>query len=217
MPAKAWPRRSDDPVQAARLAAAAERTLAALPVAPSTEAARCRLLATLALELRGARDPRGPQAAAEAERLAENLGEPALLALALNGQFLHSCTRAGLAARRDRIGARIVELADRHDLPSSQVLGHLVRLQARGALGDFTGADHHAATADRLADRYERPLATVFTRWYRAMRLAAHGHPDAARQAYQAAEEELAAGGMPGLRGPGRSAFRARTPCGPDV
>ncbi|CAM5655351.1 hypothetical protein STENM36S_00227 [Streptomyces tendae] len=58
--------RSDDPELARSLVAAAERTLAALPESPTTDAAHCRLLATVALESRGVRSPRGPRAAAEA-------------------------------------------------------------------------------------------------------------------------------------------------------
>ena len=35
------------------------------------------------------------------------------------------------------------------------------------------GGRRHAAAADRLAERHERPLVGVFTAWYRALRLAA--------------------------------------------
>lgn len=50
------------------------------------------------------------------------------------------------------------------------MLGRLIRVQALAGLGDLPGADHQATAADRLADRYERPLARVFTTWYRALR-----------------------------------------------
>lgn len=167
--------RNDDPEQARRIVDAAERALTALP-GDAHEAARCRLLATIALETRGSRAPRGPQAAREAEEIARRLDDPALLAFALNGAFMQSFTRAGLAPRRDEIGAELVELAARHDLVTYEVLGHLIRLQARGALADFAAADRHAAAVDRLAERHELPLASVFTQWYRALRLAASGN-----------------------------------------
>ncbi len=62
--------RADDPEQAARIvAAAAERTLAALP-APGHAAARARLLATIALETRGTRSPTDPPEAADLATLA---------------------------------------------------------------------------------------------------------------------------------------------------
>ncbi|MDX3076657.1 BTAD domain-containing putative transcriptional regulator [Streptomyces sp. MI02-7b] len=192
--------RSDDPELARRIVAAAERALAALPPpGGSQDAARCRLLATIALETRGVRSPRGPEAAREAEGIARRLDDPALLAFALNAGFMQSCTRAGLAPRRDAIGAELVELAARHGLVTYEVLGHLIRLQARSALADFAAADRHAAATDALAERHELPLAGVFTQWYRAMRLAAHGRPGQAATAYRAAAARLHGAGMPGL------------------
>ncbi|MFK4802533.1 BTAD domain-containing putative transcriptional regulator [Streptomyces sp. MPA0124] len=206
--------RSDDPELARRIVEAAERTLVVLPDTPSADAARCRLLATVALESRGVRSPRGPQAAAEAEDIARRLDDPALLAFALNGVFMQSCTRAGLAARRDAIGAELVTLGLRHGLVNHEVLGHLIRLQARAALADLTAADEHARAADRLAERHERPLVAVFTAWYRALREAvrADSSPapsdspdssgstqDGAEAAYRSAAARLDGAGMPGL------------------
>ncbi|MEU9184764.1 BTAD domain-containing putative transcriptional regulator [Streptomyces sp. NPDC048484] len=214
--------RSDDPAEAALIVAAAERTLTALPTGAGAgagataetgtgtgvsvgtrtrphAAARCRLLATVALETRGADGPRGPEAAREAETLARRLDDPALLAFALNGVFMQSFTRAGLAPRRDAIGAELVELAARHGLVTYEVLGHLIRMQARAALGDLAGADLHAAAADRLSERHELPLVGVFTEWYGALRLSATGQPARAEAAYRAAAARLDGAGMPGL------------------
>jgi DNA-binding SARP family transcriptional activator len=191
--------RSDDPELAEQIVAAAERTLTALPRGGSHETARCCLLATIALEMRGTRSPRGPQAAEAAERIARGLDDPALLAFALNGAFMQSCTRAGLASRRDAIGAELVSLGARHGLVTYEVLGHLVRLQARSALADFAAADGHAEAADRLAERHELPLVGVFTQWYRALRLAAHGRSVQAEAAYRAAAVRLGGAGMPGV------------------
>ncbi|UYQ66303.1 BTAD domain-containing putative transcriptional regulator [Streptomyces peucetius] len=191
--------RNDNPQQAQQIVAAAERTLAALPRGGSHEAARCRLLATVALEMRGTRSARGPQAAGEAEEIARRLDDPTLLAFALNGAFMQSCTRAGLAPRRDAIGAELVALAVRHGLVTFEVLGHLIQVQARSALGDFRAADEHAAAAERLAERHERPLASVFTQWYRALRLAASGQTVQAEAAYRAASAQLDGAGMPGV------------------
>jgi len=191
--------RSDDPRQARQIVAAAERTLAVLPDDGTHEAARCRLLATVALEMRGTRSPRGPQAARQAEDTARRLDDPTLLAFALNGAFMQSCTRAGLAPRRDGIGAQLVELAARHGLENFEVLGRLIRMQACSALGDFRAADLHAAAADRLAERHERPLVSVFTHWYGALRLAAAGRTPQAEAAYEAAAARLPDAGMPGV------------------
>ncbi|MCA2225928.1 BTAD domain-containing putative transcriptional regulator [Nonomuraea aurantiaca] len=208
--------RSDDPAQAAQIVAAAERTLTALP--PGThEAARARLLATIALESRGTRAARGPQAARQAEEIARRLDDPALLAFALNGVFMQTFHRAGLAPRRDEIGAELVALSARHGLVTYEVLGHLIRLQARSALADFPGADGHATAAELLARRHELPLVGVFVQWYRTLRLAATGQPFAAagqgswaeaasapaslvEAAYRDAAARLDGAGMPGLR-----------------
>ncbi|MFI7445955.1 BTAD domain-containing putative transcriptional regulator [Nonomuraea sp. NPDC049714] len=210
--------RSDDPRQAALVVAAAERALGDTPedadaygvtghhevtgthgVTGTHEVARARLLATIALESRGTSSPRGPEAARQAEEIARRLDDPGLLAFALNGVFMQTFDRAGLAPRRDRIGAELVALSARHGLVTYQVLGHLIRLQARAALADFAGADAHAAEADRLAGRHELPLARVFTQWYRAMRLAETGPASEAEAAYRAAAARLDGAGMPGL------------------
>ncbi|MFD4603522.1 BTAD domain-containing putative transcriptional regulator [Streptomyces sp. NPDC058464] len=199
--------RSDDETGARRIVRAAERALARLPATPAQDAVRCRLLATVALESRGTRSGRAAQAAAEAERLARRLDDPALLAFALNGVFMQSCTRPGLAPRRDAVGTELVALAARHGLATYEVLGHLIRVQARAALADFTTADEHAAAVDRLADRHELPLARVFTAGYRALRLAATGgtgHGGGGAGAVEAAYREvgrlLDGPGMPGVR-----------------
>ncbi|MGP3924172.1 BTAD domain-containing putative transcriptional regulator [Streptomyces sp. 8N616] len=202
--------RVDDPEQAAQVVAAAERTLTALPPG-GHEAARARLLATIALESRGplpqarraGRTPsaRGPQAARQAEEIARRLDDAALLAFALNAVFMQTFHRAGLAPRRDEIGVELVALSARHGLATSEVLGHLIRLQARSALADFPGADHHATAADRLAERHELPLVGVFTQWYAALRTAATGPAAAAEAeaAYRNAAARLDGAGMPGL------------------
>ncbi|MFF4316858.1 BTAD domain-containing putative transcriptional regulator [Streptomyces sp. NPDC001507] len=201
-----WPRSDDEP-GAVRIVRAAERALVRLPATPAQDAARCRLLATVALETRGTRSGRAVAAAAEAERLARRLDDPALLAFALNGVFMQSCTRTGLAPRRDTVGTELVALAARHGLATYEVLGHLIRTQARAALADFATADAHATAADRLADRHELPLVRVFTQGYRALRLAATGGTahggggtGAAEAAYREVGRLLYGPGMPGVR-----------------
>ncbi|GAA4563989.1 hypothetical protein GCM10023176_09140 [Micromonospora coerulea] len=189
--------RNDDEELSGRVVAAVERALAGLPAEQAEQ--RSRLLSTLALELRGTTSDRGHRAACEAEALARRLGDPALLAFALNARFMHSFRRAGLAPERARLGAELVDLAGRHRLVTFEVLGHLIGLQAHGALGDLAAADAHAAAADRLAARYELPLVAVFTRWYAALRLAVTGDRAGAEAAYRAAAATLAGGGMPGM------------------
>ncbi|MFF9276938.1 BTAD domain-containing putative transcriptional regulator [Streptomyces griseosporeus] len=201
--------RADDPEQSREVVAAAERTLTALgPDGPAD--LRARLLATVAVESRSAalspaEAHRALRAAREAEALARNLGDPALLVFALNGVFLQSFRRPGLAAARDATGAEILDVAGRHGLPRFAVLGRLVRLQSASALGDLDAADAHARAAEQLAVTAETPLVPVLTAWYRARATAARstqpGGPTPATAAarYRAAEEALAPAGMPGL------------------
>jgi hypothetical protein len=190
--------RSDDPATATRIVAAAERTVTALPA--GHDALRARLLATIAVESRGNRGSRPGQAAAEAETIARRLGDPALLAFTLNGTWMQSFSRTGLAAQRDATGAEIVSLADRHGLVNFQVLGRLIRLQSLSGLGDFTEADAQAAVLDQLGEVHERPGVTVFTRWYWAMRTAATTTDTAAaEESYRQAATLLDHSGMPGV------------------
>jgi DNA-binding SARP family transcriptional activator len=189
-----WPR-SDDGARSAQLADAAERTLARLP-APTPRPVRARLLVALAVELRGTAGPRGPAVAGEAEALARGSGDPALLAAALDAVYLHACSPAGRAAERDAVGAELVDLATRHGLPDALVVGHLVRVQARTALGDLAGAGGHATELDGLAAEHERPLVTLFTDGWRALRAVLDG---AAEEVLVAALRRFDDGGMPGV------------------
>ncbi|GAB2831849.1 BTAD domain-containing putative transcriptional regulator [Actinocorallia aurea] len=192
--------RGDDPAQDARLVAAAERTLDRLP-AGAPPGVRARLLATVALESRGGAAPRARRAAEEAERIARDLDDPALLAFALNGVYMQTFARTGLSGERDAIGAEIVALSEQHAMPTYEVLGHLIRLQSACSVADFARADAHAARLDLLADRHDRPLTAVFTGWYRALRLAEdEAAPFAAKEdAYRANASVLGSAGMPGL------------------
>lgn len=192
--------RSDYPELAAQVIAAARRTLDALPDA-NTDAARVRLLATIAVESRGSSSEAPRAAASEAVRIARRLDNPPLLVFALNGLFMQTFYRTGLAAERDAIGDELVTLASRHDLPAHELLGRLIRLQSCCAVGDIEGADVQARAADELADRYDSPLIAVFTTWYRALRLALTGRPaPEIAETYRAAAPLLDSSGMPGMQ-----------------
>lgn len=208
--------RADDPEGAGELSRAAARAAARLgPGGPA--ALRARLLSVVAVESRGdaaadaplprasdapATEPwrrRAERAAEEAVRLARRLGDPALLAFAFNGAFMQAFACCGSAARRDVLGSELTRLAVDHQLPGHEVLGRIVRLQALAGLGDFAQADVEAAEIDRLAHRNERPLAEVFTSWYRALRTCEAEGWAAARPRYTQVLAETADCGMPGL------------------
>ena len=88
--------RNDDDLLSGHIVRAAEHALTAL--GPTGSARRSRLLSTLALELRGTTTDRGRRAAHEAETIARTVGDPGLLAFALNARFMHSFDSVGLAA-----------------------------------------------------------------------------------------------------------------------
>ncbi|MDT0418650.1 AfsR/SARP family transcriptional regulator [Streptomyces sp. DSM 41982] len=227
--------RSDDPVRAARLVAAAQDALRELP--EEREAERARLLATVAVESRGAAaGARSLRASREAEALARRLGDPGLLVFALNGVFVQSfagatggtglaggggaglggtgaaASGAGFAGTgagasgadggrngdvgRDALGAELVSVAGAAGLVPHEVLGLLVRMQARCGLGDFAGAEGCAAAADALAARHGLPLVRVFTTWFRALRASLAG---GGWEPYEEAVALLPGCGMPGF------------------
>ena len=201
--------RADDPEQCRAVVAAAQRTLAALgPAGPAD--LRARLLATVAVESRsgdtyGAALESARAAAYEADNLARELGDPAPLAFALNGVFLQSFYRPGLAPRRDLIGAEILELAARNGLPTFAILGRLVCMQSASAIGDLKSAAEHADAAEQLAAAHESPAVPVLTAWFRARADAARStepggpSPAAVAAAYREADDALKTAGMPGL------------------
>lgn len=208
--------RADHPDSAGELSRAAARAAAQLgPQGPA--ALRARLLSVMAIESRGdaaadtpvprAAQPRttepwrrrAEQAAEEAVRLARGLGDAALLAFALNGAFMQAFSHCGSAARREVLGAELTRLSAEHQMPSHEILGRIIRLQALAGLGDLAEADAEAEQIDRLARRNERPLAEVFTSWYRALRTSETDGWSAARPQYEHVLKHTADSGMPGL------------------
>jgi hypothetical protein len=158
-----WPR-SDDPAQSAIIVDAAERMLSVLPAGTSRRS-RGRLLATIAMESRGTAD-RGDEAA-EAEGIAREIGDPALLCFALAARYMQCFETTGLAAQRERIGAEIIDIARAAELPTFEIHGRIIRMQALCALDDMAAAATEAELIDQLATRHERALASVFTAWFR--------------------------------------------------
>lgn len=156
--------RSDDPARSTAIVEVALRTLTALPLGAS-DRLRARLLATIAMESRGTANRLAE--AAEAERIARRLGDAALLCFALSSRYLQSFETAGQAGTRDMLGAEIVAAAVGAELPTFEIEGRLIRMQALCALDDVAAASRQADLIDALAERFDRPLASVFTAWFR--------------------------------------------------
>ncbi|RDI67549.1 AfsR/SARP family transcriptional regulator [Nocardia pseudobrasiliensis] len=191
--------RVDDPERARALVATTRRTLRQLGAGAPT-ALRARLLATLGLEHRGTRDHWAAEAAIEAERLARELSDPNVLALALNARFIQSFQHPARTGERDEIASELIDLSARHDLSTFEILGHLIKIQVGAARGDTDTANHHAAAAERLADRQEAPLVHVLTAAFRTMRLAQRSNdPAEVAHAYRVVANDLSGAGMPGV------------------
>ncbi len=190
--------RADDPARSQALVATTRRTLERLPAAPA--ALRARLLASIGLEHRGTRDGWAADAAAEAERIARDLHDPAVLALALNARFVQSFQRPGRTADRAAIADELIALSGRHDLPAFETLGHLIGIQVGAARGDAEAAERHVTAAERLAAIHETPAVHVFVAAFRAMQLAERSDdPAEVARAYRAVATDLAGAGMPGV------------------
>ncbi|WP_343053987.1 AfsR/SARP family transcriptional regulator [Actinomycetospora corticicola] len=181
--------RSDDPASSAVLVRAAEWCLAVGSPGP---ASRARLLATIALETRGLPGDRGPAAAVAAEGLARDLGDPTVLRHALAGRVVQAFHRPGSAPERVALGTEIVDLAVRGEDPTSEILGHLVLLQARSGLGDLDAAAGHAEVLARLGERHESPGVAVLLEGFAAMRAGRE-------EDHRATAGRLAEAGMPGV------------------
>ncbi|WP_342023011.1 BTAD domain-containing putative transcriptional regulator [Arthrobacter citreus] len=156
--------RSDDPVQSAAVVAAAVRTLEVLPPQTS-DRVLARLLATIAMESRGTAGRMAE--AAEAERIARKLNDPALLCFALSARYQQTFAAAGLASVREVLGTEIIALAVDAELPTFEIQGRLIRMQALCALDDLGAASREADQIDALAVRFDRALAMAFTGWFR--------------------------------------------------
>ncbi|MFD9910181.1 BTAD domain-containing putative transcriptional regulator, partial [Streptomyces sp. NPDC059063] len=114
-----------------RITATVERLLAELP--DEDGELRCRLLATLAMELDGVGGERGLRAAADAERMARRIGDPRLLVLALNGRLMQTYGSAGLAPRRARIAEEMLSVARAAGLGAAEALARTVLMQSYAA------------------------------------------------------------------------------------
>ncbi|MER6817490.1 BTAD domain-containing putative transcriptional regulator [Spirillospora sp. NPDC000708] len=147
-------------------------------------ALRARLLTTLAIELEGEQDDRGAEAAREAVETARGLGDPALLAAALNGGYLNGYRSADGLHDRRRIATELLHLATEHDLPGYLVLAHLQLQQTEVASLDLAAARRHLDEGRRLADQYGLPLLAMIAEWYGGLAHAFRARYDEAERVY---------------------------------
>ncbi|MET8157612.1 BTAD domain-containing putative transcriptional regulator [Sphaerisporangium sp. NPDC005289] len=170
-----------------------ERALIELP--PSERSLRASLLATLALELEGSATGRGYEASLEAEELARQSGDPALLAVALSGRLRQSYVIT-VVDEREAIGRELLEVGAASGQIAVRALAHLVLMECAAARGDFAEADAQMSSAERLARRYDLPAPSAVGAWYAGMRMMITGDYAGAERAYRDAARLTARAGM---------------------
>ncbi|MFC0039087.1 BTAD domain-containing putative transcriptional regulator [Actinomadura rayongensis] len=164
------------------IVAAVGRALDALPAAEG--ALRVRLLTVLAMETEGEPGDTGPRAAREAVALARDLGDPELLAVALNGQYLNCYQDAAQREDRWEIATELRALAAGHGLPAYESLAHLLLHQTAVARLDLAAAAEHAAAGRRLSREYGLPLLEALGGWHRGLAHVVAGRLDDAEREY---------------------------------
>jgi tetratricopeptide (TPR) repeat protein len=170
-----------------------DRTLYKLPAwCPEL---RCQLLASLAIELEQADDPRGEPASVEALVLARQLGDPTLLATALNARFRRSYWTSTLT-ERERIGTELLALGMRHGLIGVEAAGRQALVRCACGRGSFGAADEHVAELERLATTYDLAAAAASAAWYRGAHHTVAGRFAEAERAYQHAAELTSHAGL---------------------
>ncbi|WP_458688726.1 BTAD domain-containing putative transcriptional regulator [Nocardia tengchongensis] len=152
---------------------------------------RCRLLVALVDEIGGEAGEQASPAAAEAERIARELGDDTLLAPALQA-------RSSLYDTPDRgpLGTELIEVGRRTGDLRYQLLGHTIALQAAASAGDLAAARAHLEATTVPADRYQWRQAQLANAMARGLLALASGDPDDAERHYLRAGELLTGTGI---------------------
>ena len=154
-----------------------EAYLAAADRAPT----RARLAAALARSWVYANDAaRGAPFAAEAVELAEGLGDPTVLADALDAQ-LANCWGPDDLAERVRVTARLQDLAAHVDDVRTRMDAHLWRLTTALETLDVVGVHRQLSALDLLADETGSDVVRYFALTRRAMHALLTDEHDRAR------------------------------------
>ena len=145
---------------------------------------RAGLLCSFVRETSFSGDPRTEPAAREALEIAHAVGEPELLALALNAQAEVYLADVHPAAW-DRVVAELSEVAERHRLVVFELLAHVLQVRSACVRLDLEAAHRHLAIATRMARTYQLRQAIVVTTAIRAMLAHSAGDLDRAETWYR--------------------------------
>jgi hypothetical protein len=122
--------------------------------------------------------------------MARRLGDPALLAMALNAVFLHSYCILDLD-RRVRAGTDLVRLGSTHRMPAAEIVGRMALAGAHTTRGDLTAATAEVDVVAELAETYDQPLNRSIAGFHRALCLTIAGRLADAEEAYAAGSRVL--------------------------
>ncbi|WP_248965785.1 BTAD domain-containing putative transcriptional regulator [Sphaerisporangium perillae] len=152
---------------------------------------RCRLLGTLGMELYDAgADPRCDKLTAEAVGMARRIGDPRLLAFALNARVL-SLIRPRANAELTTLGAELIQVGERHDLPVHAFVGRSLLSWTCAERFEIAEADRFSAECDVQIRRLGLRLQGVQHEAWRVARLAIAGRFDAAQRGLDELWERL--------------------------
>ena len=170
-----WGLGADRPALMARLQAA-------LPSRADDPAAHVRVLAVLAVGNHYHLDPDVPDRLSRAALdIAEQYGDPDVLADALVGRLVTYAGSAAHAAEAKRLLDRLAALP--HQLEEAdQLLRHNISTMVAFQLGDIQGATDHMRQTIRIADTSRIPVDRVHMRWFASTLALWRGEFDLAEQ-----------------------------------
>lgn len=152
-------------------------------------ALRSRLLATYALESGLWSEAENAAAAAgEAVEIARELGDPAVLAVALNALYYSSMTTDGMPSAA-AAGEELVALGRDHDMPDVQALGLLAGCVDLGARGEMDAIAVRVESVREIGRTYELPHLSLMAAFAEAARESVQGDLDRAEAMFRQIDE----------------------------
>ena len=168
------------------LIACCRETVRRLP--PGDSELRVRVLAALGTEIAWWSSREEVEAVQrEAVEVAERLGEPPVLAVALNAAHYSSVRQRAPGGATPEIAQRLERLGSDHAMPGVEVLGLLGQLASHCTVGEVDAAAALVTRAERLLRRYEMPLFSVIVQLFHGFRESVQGDPAVALETFAAA------------------------------
>lgn len=143
---------------------------------PGDSELRVRVLAALGTEIAWWADlEEVEETLREAVGVAERLGDPAVLAVALNASYYSSVRQRGPGPATGAVAVRLERLGAEHAMPGVEVLGLLGQLADLCAVGEIDAAAALVTRAEQLLRRYEMPLFSIIVQLFHGFREVVQG------------------------------------------